>query len=109
MEQLTLEHEIGRRLAEEGMARTLRGENDAWIDYVIAALRRFAAERDEFKLEDFRAWYLHQGLPPPHDPHCWGAIGSKASRAGVILFTGKYAATVSPKTHGHPVKVWRAA
>lgn len=111
MEQLTIDHAIGRRLAEEGMAQSLRGENDAWIDGAINALRAFASlpAWPTFKLEDFRAWYIEQGYQPPHDHHCWGAIGSKAARAGVITFTGKYAPTVSPKTHGHPVKVWTAA
>lgn len=111
MEQLTIDHEIGRRLAEEGMARTLEAAGDGWIEGAIEALRRFCALPgwSTFKVEDFRAWYLDQQLPPPHDHHCWGAIGSKAARGGVIAFTGRYAPSVSPKTHGHPVKVWRPA
>jgi hypothetical protein len=110
MGQLTIDHEIGRRLAEAGMARTLAAEPDTWIDGALDALRRFAAMPGwaEFKVEDFRAWYLGQQLPPPHDHHVWGAIGSNAARRGIIAFTGRYAPSVSPKTHGHPVKVWRA-
>jgi hypothetical protein len=109
--QLTIDHEIGRRLAEEGMAQSLRGENDAWLDTALDALRRFAAMPAwaEFKIEDFRAWYLEQKLPPPHDHHVWGGLSSRACRARLIAFTGKYAPSVSPKTHGHPVKVWRSA
>lgn len=103
--------EIAQKLAQEGMARTLAVEPDGWIDNALEALERFARQPvwAEFKMEDFRAWYLDQQLPPPHDHHVWGAIGNTAARRGLITFTGKYSPSVSPKTHGHPVKVWRVA
>jgi hypothetical protein len=100
----------GRALAELGMAQTIEVETDDWIANAVAALRRFARIPGwhEFKTEDFRAWYLDSGLPAPHDHHLWGALTNRAAREGVIRFTGRYAPSVSPKTHGHPVKVWTA-
>lgn len=105
------ERSIGRELAEEGMKRTLEAEREAWIDGVLVAMRKFAAlpEWREFKVEDFRAWYLAEGYPEPHDHHCWGAITNRASNAKVIRFTGRYATSVSPKTRGHYVRIWTAA
>lgn len=110
--QLTIEHAIAaRELAEEGMDRTLDGETDQWLKGAVEALRRFAALPcwQEFKMEDFRVWYVGEKYPPPHDHHVWGALTNRARRAGVIHFTGRYAPSVSPKTHCHDVKVWRAA
>jgi hypothetical protein len=111
MEQLTIEHEIGRRLAEEGMARTLEAEPEEWFAAALEALRRFAAmpSWSEFKMEAFRAWYVTTGGVPPHDHHVWGAFTNRACKAGIIAFTGRYAPSISPRTHGHPVKVWRRA
>jgi hypothetical protein len=71
----------------------------------LFALRHFALTRGEFKTEDFRAWYKQD----PHDHHVWGALTNRACKAGIIAWTCRYAPSTSPKTHGHPVKVWRAA
>lgn len=105
------ERSIGRELAEQGMELTLKAEGEKWLAQTMEALRRFAAfpEWREFKIEDFRAWYLDEGLPQPHDHHCWGAITNRAIKAKVIRFTGRYAGSVSPKTRGHYVRVWTAA
>lgn len=109
MNQLAIDY--SRSLGEAGMARALEAERDAWIVQALVALRRFSllpAWR-EFKTEDFRAWYVEQGLPEPHDHHVWGALTNLAANDGLIRFTGNYRLAVSPKTHGHPVKVWAAA
>lgn len=101
---------LGRALAEQGMARTLDAEREGWLEQALAALLRFTAEQGagHFKMEDFRAWYVAQGLPAPHSHKCWGAFSNRAEKAKVITFTGRYTAAVSPKTHGHMVKVWKA-
>jgi hypothetical protein len=109
MEQLAID--TGSILRDVGMARTLDAEPETWIEGALAALAVFASlpEWSTFKTEDFRAWYLDQGYPQPHDAHVWGALTNRASRDRVIRFTGSYAPTVSPRTHAHPVKVWTAA
>lgn len=108
-EQLAIDY-TARDLGERGMARTLDAESDTWLDAALQALERFGAITGwhEFKTEDFRAWYESQN-PPPHDHHVWGALTNRASKRGVIRWTGRYSPSVSPKTHGHPVKVWRLA
>ena len=96
----------GLDLAEEGMQRTLDAERELWISDAMEALERYSRlpGRHEFTTEAFRAWFNR----PPHSPKVWGALTNRACKAGVIEWTGKYIHSVSPKTHGHPVKVWRA-
>lgn len=108
-EQLSIN--IAEHLRDVGMARTLDVERDDWIEGAVDALRRFSRlpEWREFKTEDFRAWYLAENYEPPHDHHVWGALTNRAAKAGVIRFSGRYAPSVSPRTHAHPVKVWEAA
>lgn len=118
-EQLTMDltppparkRRTGRELAEDGMARTLEAEREAWIAAALVALRSFTtlAGWSEFKTEDFRAWALQNGLGEPHDHHVWGALTNMATRQNIIRWTKRYAPSVSPKTHGHPVKVWTRA
>lgn len=95
----------GRALAEAGMQQTLAFESDDWLADALDALQRFGRlpAWSEFKTEDFRAWYRST----PHDHHVWGALTNRACKAGILEWTGRYAPSVSPKTHGHPVKVWR--
>lgn len=104
-------HQTGRQLGEAGVQRALEAAGDTWLAGAMDALRAFVAlpEWGSFRLEDFRAWYLAEGLPPPHDFHAWGGVAKHACKAGIIRFTGRYEPSVSPKTHGHPVRVWEAA
>lgn len=106
MEQLAIDYS-GRALAEAGMAQTLEAEREGWLDAAMSAVREFGAGI-EFKTEDFRAWYERRG-GSPHDHHVWGAFTNRACKAGVLKWTGRYEPSQSPKTHGHPVKVWRLA
>lgn len=110
---MTVQYEIdvGAALRDVGMARALEVEPEGWLDGAMGALKRFAAlpEWREFKTEDFRAWFIGEGYDQPHDHHVWGALTNRAVKAGVIRFTGRYATSVSPKTHAHPVKVWTAS
>lgn len=105
-----MEMTLSRELGERGMAQTLAAERREWIAGALRALKHFGMLEGwrEFKMEDFRAWYEPQ-VGGPHSHHCWGALTNRARREGIVAFTGKYAASVSPKTHGHDVKVWRLA
>jgi|SRR6185369_2384383 len=102
---------LGRQLAEAGMAQTLEAEGETWVAKALQQLQRFAKLPGwgEFRAEDFRAWYLAQGLPEPHDHHVWGAFMTRASKAHVVRFTGRYGPSVSPKTRGHYVRIWTLA
>ncbi len=110
MIQLPMVLPIGRELAQQGMQQTLEAERESWIAGVLQEIKKFSALPgwQEFRIEDFRAWYLGEGFPQPHDHHCWGAITHHAVKAEIIRFTGRYRASASPKTRGHYVRVWTA-
>ena len=100
--------DTSRHLGEIGMAKTLEAEREEWITEALQALKVFSRMPAwcRFKCEDFRAWYTLAGGSAPHHFNVWGALTNRAARDGLIRFTGSYAPSVSPKTHGHPVKVW---
>lgn len=102
--QAVVDRQLSLDLKERGMALTLEAEREEWIAHALFALRHFS-RRGEFKTEDFRAWYKQE----PHNHHVWGALTNQACKDGIIAWTGRYEPSTSPKTHGHPVKVWRAA
>jgi hypothetical protein len=102
--------DVGSVLRDVGIHRTLESEGDEWIDRAMRELRTFAAlpEWRTFKMEDFRAWAGNR-IPAPHTHKVWGGFTARACKAHVIRWTGRYAASVSPKTHAHPVKLWEGA
>jgi hypothetical protein len=108
MEQLVT---LSRALGEQGMQRTLEAEREEWVSEALQALQAFAKLPgwQTFKTEDFRYWWLSHGGSEPHAHHCWGAVTNVAAKKGLIRWTGKYVPSVSPKTHGHPVKQWSVA
>jgi hypothetical protein len=99
-----MSEQLGLDLKERGMALTLQAEREEWINAALFAIRHFAM-RGEFRMEQFRAWYGQQ----PHSHHVWGALTNRACKDGLIVWTGQFAPSTSPKTHGHHVKTWRAA
>lgn len=107
-EQLSID--VGSLLRDVGMARTLEAESDSWLDRAMRELRIFSRlpEWSSFKTEDFRAWLLDR-MAPPHDHHVWGALTNRACRERVIRWTGRHVQSVSPRTHGHYVKLWERA
>ena len=102
-------NQLGLDLRDRGMARTLEAERDEWINEALGQLARYAAFHSIFKTEDFREACERAGVENPHDHHVWGALTNLASRRGLIQWTGQYVPSESPKTHGHPVKLWERA
>lgn len=96
--------QLSFELKERGMAYALQAEREEWINAALFALRHFAL-RGEFRMEEFRSWYGY----PPHNAAVWGALTNRACKDGLIEWTGRYEPSTSPRTHAHPVKVWRAA
>lgn len=70
---------------------------------IDAAIRRIAASGREFSANDLRADLA--GITGP----VVGGRFTALSNAGVISFTGKRVASNLGSTHGHEIKVWRAA
>lgn len=105
----------GRDLAEVGAQRALdhadRNEIDwsgrAWgllLDYVRRLRIRDADKR--FMAEEVREWAQGQGLPKPPDPRAWGALFSRARRAGWITSAG-YTESKNKQAHCRPTQLWR--
>lgn len=85
-------------------------EYPGWAARTIDALRIFCADakssgKSEFTFEQFRAIRQHDA---PASHKAWGSIPRIAAAAGIIEWTGRYELAKSIKTHGHPVKLWRA-
>ena len=107
MTQCTLELS-GSALKEIGMQRALDHAGESWTEETMQALREFCARLKSegihtLMMEDFRCT-RYKALPP--SSNAWGAFTSIAARRGIIRFSGDYRPTKSPKTHGHPAKVW---
>jgi len=98
---------LGEALKERGQQLALFNAGEVWQDHAMAQLRRFAAQRGEFTMEQFRYEFLTQGNDEPPSPNCWGALTTAAQRAGVIEHTGKYVKAVSARTRAHRVSVWK--
>jgi hypothetical protein len=97
----------GADLKAEGQQLALEFSGD-WRDLVVAEFRAWAsAEREkglgETTIERFRAAAKHQ----PASHKAWGALPGVLCRKGLIEPTGRYVKAVSPRTHAHPVQLWR--
>lgn len=101
--------QLGLALAEIGITATLAAEPERWREAALFELREFAARHGRFTLEQFRIWWLGKGYPPPHSHKVWGGLTRLAERDRIIAATGSYKRAASPKTHGHPVMIWRRA
>jgi hypothetical protein len=87
----------------------LVGENNRdWMDQAFLGLQRFVSQHREFTGEEFRAWWVaRQAGELPRHHNAWGALFLRAAREGLIFKTGRYVNARSPRTHAHPVSVWR--
>ena len=123
MNQLSIFEDSGpglRRPISTGEQRKRRGQKQAldhsgpvWMSKVMQTMRfwlvlRKARSESLFRFEEFRAYceQFHDLVPQSH--FAWGALPRVALCAGLIEFTGEYVKAESPKTHSHPVRVWRA-
>jgi len=104
--QLALNLEEGSRRKRAGMALAA-SRNSEWMQSALEDLRVFAAAREEFPMEVYRAYRKLRHMPAPTSPNCWGAFSSTAIKAGIIEPTGRYIKASSVKTRAHPVAVYR--
>ncbi len=97
----------GRFLKEAGQQRALDGAGSDWSQTIIALLRDWLLPRQGQRIvfEDFRAQVPLDSHP--QSPKAWGALPAMACRAKLIEATGEYARAKSPRTHAHPVALWR--
>jgi len=90
--------------------RALKNEAPEWRIHALVLLEKFCRHHGEgyvFAFEDLRTFALSRGLQHPHAHQCWGALASAAAREGLIEPTGEYRPANSPRTHLHPVTMWK--
>lgn len=102
----------GRELGEAGMSAVL-DSHEEWKAAAMGALRAYCKHGGHgwlFRAEQFREWAQHHHvLAEPRKHNAWGALFNHAARLGLIAPTGLFRPAESPKTHGHPVRVWSVA
>lgn len=103
----------GKELKEIGQAAALEnsGEWCAAMRKLFVAFLKVRKDMGQpyFKTEDLRMLAEKSNWPLPKSAAAWGAFTSSMCKAGLIVWTGLYEPAESKATHGHPVKVWRAA
>ena len=100
---------LGRFFREDGIRRAKEAERAEWHALALDLLSRFIDQQNgrEFALENFRAWALARGLIRPHIHHVLGGLPKIARAEGLIEPTGIFRYARSPRTHSHPVALWR--
>lgn len=100
----------GRDLKVAGQAAALDAESEEWKDRTVFLFRVFVSQfrpGDRFAMEDFRAYADTCNHPAPHTHHVWGSMPARYIKAGIqIKRTDQYLNASSPRTHGHPVRLW---
>ena len=97
----------GQQLKRAGQRQALERVSREWRETVLYCLRSWCRGRAAWAFEDFRAYWQQSGGSAPPSHKVWGCLPQIAMRAGFIEWTGQYRAATSPKTRGHPVKVYR--
>lgn len=97
----------GMILRDIGMAAALKHAEDVtsnWGSLALAWLEAFPGK--EFMTEDVRVWSHENGLEKPPSARAWGAVMTKAKKAGLIESIG-YGTVKNPKAHATPATLWR--
>ena len=98
-------------LAAQGAATAEANANRkhaGWSEYAYASLIDYGLAHGagwKFQTSQVRQWAEAEGLLPPPDKRAWGAITTKAKRAGLIVCAG-FAQALDPASHGSPMYVW---
>ena len=107
--QLTLDHEIARRQAEEGMGRALdRAERETpnWGALAYERIEDYARKHREFcGWMVVKAAALDPTFPAPPNEKAWGGPMQRAARARIIERAGT---AKDPNRHGNPIPLWRS-
>lgn len=97
-----------RALRDYGTHTTLSHESGVWHTRAMPLLVQFARTRPEgFLAEEFRQWWVSEGLMLPHSDKVWGALFLAVARTGAIHRTGEYRQAQSAKSHAHYYAVWQ--
>jgi hypothetical protein len=99
-----------QELAVDGMNRAVDHADrvePGWSDQAYEMMEGYALSHFEFMTEEVRVWAYGEGLPQPPDGRAWGAVTSRAVKAGMIALN-RYRKTRIPPAHATPRAVWRS-
>ncbi len=91
----------GKELKEEGMATVLENAGEDWKTQALQVVLSMP-RGVPFLAEDVRLRCEKQGITPHHN-NAWGGFFNGLRRKEVVVHTGRYVPTESPKTHAHVV------
>lgn len=109
MQQVAIDFTAAVVARDAGIQRAADHAGEDWMSQAVEDFAAFLRARGEATLEQWRFDWLARGRPAPATHKAFGAVASSAARKGLVVNTGRYVRAVSPKTHAHPVPVWRAA
>jgi hypothetical protein len=95
----------GRQLRDSGMAEAVAAqdrEEAGWSQRAYEVIIALARRQETLHVDDVLAHFPH----PPAHPNAWGAVWSKAIRAGIIERTDRVRPSVDPKKHAHLYPVY---
>ncbi len=109
-EQLTIPF-TAESLRDTGMQMALESadkKHESWADQCYRALIEYLTiNKKPFMCEYFREWCERKRkVPEPPSKRAYGAIISKAAKAGLIKHMG-YSETSNYKAHKTPASVWQ--
>lgn len=101
---------IGIALKEQGQLLAAEKAGSEWVEAAISKLGDYLKTGSSpFRLEEFKAWALADGLPEPASCNAWGAFPGIARRRGLIVFAGAFDVARAASAHGRAVRLWVAA
>lgn len=106
--QLTLDHAVARAQAIEGMQRALDHANRVitkWGDLAYVFLEQYARTNLSFISEDVSDASKKWGMAQPPTDRAWGAIYTRALKAGLIEQDGSGR---SRRRHGSICPRWKS-
>lgn len=107
--QLSIQHEIARHAAQDGMDRALSGAESVvpkWGETAYQFLVEYARRHQRFAgWMCVKSAALDPNFPQPPNEKAWGGPIQKAARRGVIRRVGT---TEDPHRHANPVPLWES-
>jgi hypothetical protein len=96
-------------MKEQGIQRVWQNAG-TWSDQALDLMAIFVVrQKEEFTMEDFRAYASTRYLPEPHHDNCWGALASVACKQFLIKPSGKITPSKRPQAHGRLIRTWLRA
>ena len=102
----------GEQLRDQGIERAEKGANRTdpeWSEKAFNYLTQYITKDEPFTTEDLRTAAMEENKVPDNvNPKAWGAIITKAVKAGIIVRVG-YGRAKNPKSHKGINSIWRKA